>query len=83
MENVISPKHKRLSAREHHELCELLLGKDEELREALELAREQGDIEREIEALREEGERKDEAIRQLQKQLKEAESLLVRMVGPN
>lgn len=77
LENLIQPKNKRLGAQEHQELAELLIGKDEELKEALELAAEQGRIQKEIEAVKEQVEQKDAAIRQLQKQLKEAESLLV------
>ncbi len=78
LENLIAPKHKRLGAQEHQELSELLIAKDEELKAGLELAREQAEIEEEISDVRAEVDRKDESIRQLQKQLKEAENLLVR-----
>ena len=76
MENLIAPKPKRLSAANHDELTKLLLAKDGELQSALSLAGEQGEIEKKIRGVQEELERQDAHIGQLQKQLKDAETLL-------
>ena len=76
MENLIAPKPKRLSAASHDELTKLLLAKDAELQAALSLAGEQGEIEKKIRGVQEELERQDAHISQLQKQLKDAETLL-------
>lgn len=76
LENLIAPKPKRLSAANHDELTKLLLAKDGELQSALSLAGEQGEIEKKIRGVQEELERQDAHIGQLQKQLKDAETLL-------
>ncbi len=76
LENLIAPKARRMSAREHQELTDLLVAKDAELRSTLETARQQGRVQVEIEALRAEVARKDEAVRGLQMRLKEAEGIL-------
>ena len=76
LENLIAPKPKRLSAANHDELTKLLLAKDAELQSALSLAGEQGEIEKKIRGVQEELERQDAHIGQLQKQLKDAETLL-------
>ena len=76
LENLIAPKPKRLSAASHDELTKLLLAKDAELQAALSLAGEQGEIEKKIRGVQEELERQDAHIGQLQKQLKDAETLL-------
>ena len=76
MENLIAPKPKRLSAANHDDLTRLLLAKDAELQSALSLAGEQGEIAKKIRGVQEELERQDAHIGQLQKQLKDAETLL-------
>ncbi len=78
IENLIAPKPKRLSAEEHQEYTELLIAKDAELKEVLEVAREQGKIQEEIERVKEEVHKQDEAIKKMTNSFKEAESLLVR-----
>lgn len=75
---MIAPKQKRLSASDHDELTKLLLAKDGELQATLKLAGEQGEIEKKIKMVQGELERQDQCIGELQKQLKEAETLLVR-----
>ena len=77
-ENSIAPKAKRLSAHEHEQITTLLLQKDNELKDTMKLAAEQGDIDQKMKALHEEVQKQDDCIKQLQKQLKDAETLLVR-----
>lgn len=76
LENLISPKTKRMSSSDHQELVQLLMAKDDELQQALKLAEEQGEIEKTMEDVRAEVDRQDESIKHLQKQFKEAETLL-------
>jgi len=75
-ENAIAPKAKRLSAPEHEELTTLLIQKDNELKESIQLAAQQGKIDQNMKALQEEVQKQDNCIKQLQKQLKDAETLL-------
>ncbi len=78
-ENAIAPKAKKLSAHEHEEITTLLIQKDNDLKAAMKLAAEQGDIDKKMKALQEEVQKQDNCIRQLQKQLKDAETVLVRL----
>ena len=77
-ENAIAPKAKRLSASEHEELTTLLIQKDAELKETMKLASEQGEIDKKMKLLEEEVAKQDNCIKQLQKNLKDAETVLVR-----
>jgi mediator of RNA polymerase II transcription subunit 4 len=77
IENTIAQKHQKLSSSEHLLMTELLVAKDNELKEALKLATEQAKINHKMEALKGEVERQDQYIQQLQRQLKEAEQILV------
>jgi mediator of RNA polymerase II transcription subunit 4 len=76
LENCVAPKPKRMSASEHSSLTELLVEKDKKLQAALKVATEQGEVEQQIDEVRGEVEEQDSYIRNLQKQLKEAESQL-------
>ncbi|KAG8228984.1 hypothetical protein J437_LFUL009542 [Ladona fulva] len=76
LENTVAPKHQKISAVEHGQLTELLVAKDKELKETLKLAAEQAKINQKMEILNAEVERQDQDIRQLQRQLKEAEQIL-------
>ena len=79
-ENSIAPKAKRLSATEHDDITTLLIQKDNELKETMKLAAEQGEIDKKMKNLQDEVQKQDNCIKQLQKQLKDAETLLVRIV---
>lgn len=76
IENAIAPKHLKLSGPEYSLLTDLLIAKDNELKETLQLAAEQAKIEQKMDVLKAEVERQDQDINQLQKQLKEAEQIL-------
>ncbi|KAJ9590034.1 hypothetical protein L9F63_016850 [Diploptera punctata] len=76
IENTIAQKHQKLSSSEHLLITELLVAKDNELKEVLKLANEQAKINHKMEALKGEVERQDQFIQQLQRQLKEAEQIL-------
>merc|ERR1719495_2151891 len=65
-----------MTAQEHKAITELLVSKDKDLKEALKLAAEQGEVEKDIDHVRAEVESQDQHIKALQTQLKEAESLL-------
>lgn len=80
VENAVAPKQKRLSAQEHKAVTELLVSKDKELKEALAVAADQREVEREIEKVKAEVERQDQSIKTLTSQLKEAETLLASTV---
>ena len=75
-ENSIAAKAKRLTANEHEELTTLLIQKDTELKETMTLASEQGDIDKKMKVLEEEVQKQDNCIKQLQKHLKDAETVL-------
>jgi mediator of RNA polymerase II transcription subunit 4 len=77
IENTIAQKHQKLSSSEHLLITGLLVAKDNELKEAQKLANEQAKIKHKMEALKREVERQDQYIQQLQRQLKEAEQILV------
>ena len=51
IENSVAPKQNRMAAHEHKAVTELLVTKDKELKETLKLAAEQGEVEKEIEAV--------------------------------
>ncbi|XP_046429690.1 mediator of RNA polymerase II transcription subunit 4 isoform X1 [Neodiprion virginianus] len=76
IENTIAQKHLKLSSSEHAQLTELLVAKDNELKSTLKLASEQATINQKMDSLKEEVERQDQDIQQLQRQLKEAEQIL-------
>ncbi|KAF7285833.1 hypothetical protein GWI33_009808 [Rhynchophorus ferrugineus] len=76
IENAIAPKANKLSGPEYAQLTELLVAKDNELKETLNLAKEQGQINKKMDILKAEVERQDQDINHLQKQLKEAEQIL-------
>ncbi|XP_015511934.1 mediator of RNA polymerase II transcription subunit 4 isoform X2 [Neodiprion pinetum] len=76
IENTIAQKHLKLSSSEHAQLTELLVAKDNELKSTLQLASEQAKINQKMDSLKEEVERQDQDIQQLQRQLKEAEQIL-------
>ncbi|XP_060526712.1 mediator of RNA polymerase II transcription subunit 4 [Cylas formicarius] len=76
IENAIAPKSNKLSGPEYAQLTELLVAKDNELKETLKLAKEQGQINKKMDILKAEVERQDQDINHLQKQLKEAEQIL-------
>lgn len=70
-------KHQQKSlAGSDQSLVELLVAKDNELKEGLKQAEEQAKIEQQMDELRAQGEKQDEEINQLQKQLKDAEQIL-------
>ena len=77
IENTIAQKHLKVSSSEHLLITELLVAKDNELKEALKLANKQAKINHKMETLKREVERQDQYIQQLQWQLKEAEQILV------
>lgn len=76
IENAIAPKSNKLSGSEYAQLTELLVAKDNELKDTLKLATEQGQINKKMDILKAEVERQDQDINHLQKQLKEAEQIL-------
>lgn len=76
IENTIAPKHLKLSSPEYTQLTELLITKDNELKDTLKLANEQANIDQKMNILKAEVERQDQDINQLQRQLKEAEQIL-------
>jgi len=80
IENTVSPKQKRMSAVDHKAMSDLLVAKDKELKDALKVAGEQREVEKEIDKVRAEVDRQDQNIKALTTQLKEAESLLASTV---
>jgi len=76
LDNCVAPKPKRMSASEHTAITDLLIEKDKQLRDALSLAGEQGNMELQIDAVRAQVDEQDSLITNLQRQLKEAEGLL-------
>lgn len=76
VENAIAPKHQKLSGAEYANLTDLLVAKDNELKEILKLAAEQAQLDKKMDILKAEIEHQDQDINQLQKQLKEAEQIL-------
>ena len=55
IENSVAPKQNRMAAQDHKAVTELLVAKDKELKETLKLAAEQGEVEKEIELVRDQG----------------------------
>lgn len=76
IENAIAPKSSKLSGPEYAQLTDLLVAKDNELKDTLKLASEQAQINKKLDTLKAEVERQDQDINHLQKQLKEAEQIL-------
>lgn len=76
IENTIAPKNQKISSHEHTQLVELLVSKDSELKNVLQLASEQATIEKKMDDLKTQVDEQDQEINQLQKQLKEAEQIL-------
>lgn len=60
-----------------HQVLELLVQRDGEFQELMEVAQQQGKVHEEMQVLEKEVEKRDSDIQQLQKQLKEAEHILV------
>lgn len=63
----------------HHafQVLELLVQRDREFQELMDVAQQQGKVHQEMQLLEKEVEKRDSDIQQLQKQLKEAEHILV------
>merc|ERR1719189_2064735 len=76
IENAIAPKPKKMTASDHAEITQLLVLKDKELKATMDLALEQGEVEKRIQAVHDEVKKHDDAIKELQKKLKEAETVL-------
>ncbi|XP_073978998.1 mediator complex subunit 4 [Rhodnius prolixus] len=76
IENAIAMKHQKLCGAEQVHLTELLVMKDNELKETLKLAAEQAKVNQKMDLLRAEVDKLDQDIQQLQRQLKEAEQIL-------
>lgn len=76
IENAIAMKHQKLCGAEQVLLTELLVLKDNELKETLKLASEQAEINQKMDLLRAEVDKLDQDIQNLQRQLKEAEQIL-------
>lgn len=64
------------------QILELLVQRDREFQELMEVAQQQGKVHQEMQLLEKEVEKRDSDIQQLQKQLKEAEHILVGGPGP-
>lgn len=78
IENTNAPKHLKISAADHTDLVDLLLAKDEELKQGLRLADEQAEIEQKIHTMRAKVHMRDQQIKRLQRRLKHAEEVLSR-----
>lgn len=76
IENSILPKPKKMSGADHDALTQLLVDKDRQLKHTMALAIRQGHVEKKIQALTIEVKKHDDAIKELQKKFKEAETLL-------
>ncbi|CAG2112242.1 unnamed protein product, partial [Medioppia subpectinata] len=77
LEIVLTPKPLRPNQMlDSNQLADLLVAKDRELKAELRLAKEQEDVHKSMCELREEVDKHDQQIRQLQKNLKEAEHIL-------
>jgi len=76
IENCIAMKHQKLCGAEQVYLTELLVSKDNELKETLKSASEHALINQKMDVLKAEVDKLDQDIQQLQKQLKEAEQIL-------
>jgi len=76
IENSVLPKPKKMSASDHEALTKLLVEKDKQLKHTMVLAMKQGQIESNIQELTVQVKKHDEAIKDLQKKFKDAETLL-------
>jgi len=76
LETTIAPKQEKLSPAEQGALIQLIMTKNEDLKETLQLAQEQGEIEEKMHSLQQEVNRYDIEIQSLQKHLKDAETIL-------
>ncbi|KAL6094138.1 hypothetical protein STEG23_006688 [Scotinomys teguina] len=74
---AISRNQKMLQLDEENQVLELLIHRDEDFQELMKLALNQGKVHHEMQALEKEVEKRDSDIQQLQKQLKEAEQILL------
>lgn len=77
---MLTPKPQRQQTGhlfEHAQIAELLVSKDRELRNCLQLATEQEDVQKKMDSIKAEVEKQDDEIKQLQKHLKDAEHILV------
>ena len=63
IDNTMAPKQKRLSAVDHKAISDLLVSKDKELKEALKVAGEQREVEKEINKVRVDVDRQDQSIK--------------------
>lgn len=77
---ALSRSQKLPQAGEDTQILELLVQRDRELQELMEVGREQGRVQEEMLLLEKEVEKRDSDIQQLQKQLKEAEHILATAV---
>lgn len=76
IENTITLRLQKMTGAEHTQLTELLVAKDKEIKDTIQLARNQAKIEKKMEILRGEVRRQDQEIYNLQRQLKEGEQIL-------
>jgi len=76
IENSVLPKPKKMSGSDHDALTKLLVEKDKQLKHTMALASKQGQVERNIQDLTVQVKKHDEAIKDLQKKFKEAETTL-------
>ncbi|CAO1431713.1 unnamed protein product [Diamesa tonsa] len=74
IENLLAPKHQKTS--DHLQLVDLLIVKDNEMKQLMKLATDQEKIDQKINMLKTQVGKYDQEINQLQKQLKEAEQIL-------
>lgn len=74
IENLIAPKHQKTN--DYLQLIDLLVVKDNEMKQLLKLADEQTKIDEKIDTLKEQVSKYDQEINALQKNLKEAEQIL-------
>lgn len=70
-------KHQRLIGSDQLNLTKLLISKENELKETLKLAEEQAKINEKMNILKIEVERQDRFIQEFERQLKDAEQILV------
>ncbi|CAB0012733.1 unnamed protein product [Nesidiocoris tenuis] len=76
IDNIIAMKHQKLCGPEQIQLTDLLIAKDNQLKETLKVAADQAKVNKKMDLLRAEVEKLDQDIQHLQRQLKEAEQIL-------
>ncbi|BES87624.1 U1 small nuclear ribonucleoprotein C [Nesidiocoris tenuis] len=76
IDNIIAMKHQKLCGPEQIQLTDLLITKDNQLKETLKVAADQAKVNKKMDLLRAEVEKLDQDIQHLQRQLKEAEQIL-------